>query len=277
MKSYNRSLFITLVGVFFSSSVLATDLQEGIYAPLSNGIYASFGSNICAGQSADFCSPFAKMKLSSEENKYISQDSIVFGQIKAKHDTDADKFKVSANFYVVRTCYVSTASKADDYGKKITIGCDKLKDRDAMQCDLFEPFDEVSVPIVFNYANAGEIKLEVVDVEKTKEIFGEYCFNELGNITFKYVSPKDYNHQNFVAAKLNFLRADSELNTLWKSLPKSVKDKDFLNEQRQWIKDKEKSCNPVTLKAEERELAKMYKCQTEMTETRITKLRQLAN
>lgn len=264
-------LFILTV----SLSTSAADIKEGIYAPRNdnNGFFANYGHSICAGMPADFCSYFEDMKLSEEEARILNTlDSTLSGDINIKK-IDDNSFKVSANFYVTRVCYVSTSSNDEGYGKYSPITCNKLADKDTMECNFFEPNDGYKTPVIIDYSKAGELHLSVKNIEQANELFGPYCFQELSSTTYYLENNDTYNHQDYLVAKLNFLRADAEINSVWKQLSKN-KRKELLPEQRLWIKNKDKTCNATPKQnATEKELTVWYKCQSEFSNNRVSDLK----
>ncbi len=68
-----------------------------------------------------------------------------------------------------------------------------------------------------------------------------------------------------------YLSKDAELNAVWGNLSKERK-KELLPAQRQWIKSKDAICGKTSMKGSDAQLIEMLKCQTEMTEARISEL-----
>lgn len=68
-----------------------------------------------------------------------------------------------------------------------------------------------------------------------------------------------------------YLSKDAELNAVWGNLSKERK-KELLPAQRQWIKSKDAVCGKTSMKGSDAQLIEMLKCQTEMTEARISEL-----
>mgnify|MGYP004709360019 CR=1 FL=1 len=73
-------------------------------------------------------------------------------------------------------------------------------------------------------------------------------------------------------AKDKFYLSDRELNSVWSSLNSATK-KSLLNEQRQWLKNKDLACGKVDLQADDAATIKMFTCQNEITQKRIIELK----
>lgn len=72
-------------------------------------------------------------------------------------------------------------------------------------------------------------------------------------------------------ARSLYLAQDTELNRIWSTLTKEQK-KSLLPAQKQWIKSKDAICGKTSMKGSDIAMIEMFKCQTEMTESRIREL-----
>ncbi|MEG9474810.1 lysozyme inhibitor LprI family protein [Mannheimia indoligenes] len=72
-------------------------------------------------------------------------------------------------------------------------------------------------------------------------------------------------------ARSLYLAQDTELNRIWSTLTKEQK-KSLLPAQKQWIKSKDAICGKTSMKGSDIAMIEMFKCQTEMTESRIKEL-----
>lgn len=73
-------------------------------------------------------------------------------------------------------------------------------------------------------------------------------------------------------ARSRYLARDTELNQVWSMLSKEQKQA-LLPAQRQWIKSKDAICGKTSMKGSESALIDMFRCQDEMTQSRIAELR----
>lgn len=73
-------------------------------------------------------------------------------------------------------------------------------------------------------------------------------------------------------ARSRYLASDTELNQVWSMLSKEQKQA-LLPAQRQWIKSKDAICGKTSMKGSESALIDMFRCQQEMTQSRIAELR----
>ncbi|WP_390897990.1 lysozyme inhibitor LprI family protein [Yersinia aleksiciae] len=59
---------------------------------------------------------------------------------------------------------------------------------------------------------------------------------------------------------------------MWSSLGSAAK-KSLLNEQRQWLKNKDLACGKVDQQADDATTIKMFTCQNEITQKRVIELK----
>lgn len=72
-------------------------------------------------------------------------------------------------------------------------------------------------------------------------------------------------------ARDRFMGADQNLSTTWHNLGRE-KQQALLPEQRQWIKNKESICGKISLKGSETDIIRMFQCQYDMTQKRVSQL-----
>lgn len=84
--------------------------------------------------------------------------------------------------------------------------------------------------------------------------------------------PQQQNSDSLTQSRIAFANADSDLNTAWGALT-SVKKKELLPSQRQWIKTKDAMCGKVSMQGSDYEVKKMVDCQAQMTVSRTDFIR----
>lgn len=72
-------------------------------------------------------------------------------------------------------------------------------------------------------------------------------------------------------ARDRFVDIDKKLGEVWHNLGQ-VRQKELLTSQRQWIKNKDAICGKISLKGSDAEISKMFQCQYDMTQKRISEL-----
>lgn len=77
---------------------------------------------------------------------------------------------------------------------------------------------------------------------------------------------------NLDQSRMAYANADSDLNIAWSTLT-SAKKKELLPSQRQWIKTKDAMCGKVSMQGTDAQVEKMVDCQTQMTISRTSFLR----
>ena len=79
--------------------------------------------------------------------------------------------------------------------------------------------------------------------------------------------------ESVTSARDRFLAADQDLGKTWHNLGID-KQRNMLNEQRQWIKNKDAICGKIAMKGSDADIIKMFQCQYEMTQKRGYELKQ---
>ncbi|HEC1249229.1 TPA: DUF1311 domain-containing protein [Citrobacter braakii] len=85
------------------------------------------------------------------------------------------------------------------------------------------------------------------------------------------VAPTPPKEETVSTAKSKFIISDQELNKNWRALDPTAK-KNLLNEQRQWLKNKDMTCGKVDMQATDSMTIKMFNCQSEWTQKRAAEL-----
>ncbi len=274
---------MTALFSFQTSAFAGTpDIRPGRYAPVSSEnarAYHNRNSFSCSGNGAYYCHNLenTKYKYTPEEQELV-YGAEVNGDIIIRKDEATGEYSMSAIIYVLRTCEVATRLMSGDYDtyryKDKFVDC-VSDDNGFIHCPLYDPDaadENVSrVILTISQDNPDSLKITSRVSESDSENFSPYCFPSIEKAAFVYESDEDFKHNMYISAKLDFMRTDADINHEWKALTKDQRKK-ALPDQRNWIKEKDKKCGPVTLNGTEEELTKMYRCQADMTEKRVGKL-----
>jgi len=87
-----------------------------------------------------------------------------------------------------------------------------------------------------------------------------------------YQQPQQQKAGSLDQSRMAYANADSDLNTAWSTLT-PAKKKELLTSQRQWIKTKDAMCGKVSMQGTDAQVEKMVDCQTQMTISRTSFLR----
>jgi len=109
-------------------------------------------------------------------------------------------------------------------------------------------------------------------IERQKQL----QMHEKAALQFQQTNPQQsYQEQktgNLDQSRMAYANADSDLNTAWSTLT-PAKKKELLPSQRQWIKTKDAMCGKVSMQGTDAQVEKMVDCQTQMTISRTSFLR----
>ena len=260
-------------------------LQDGYYAPVSGSsprVFHNRFSFSCVGRSAGYCDVFSrKVKLSAEDRE-LAEGSWILGDLKIESDASGAR-SVSGGIYIPRGCEIASEmyspSIVDErYYQFAPTSCAEGDDG-TLTCSFVDPAGipgAVQIRVELSPEGTDRMRIAASIASATGE--GEEppvaCLNEIGRAVFRHESPKQFEHNMFLTAKLDFQRADADLNEHWRLLG-GAKMPELLKMQRSWIREKDRKCRPVTTRGSEGEMTEIYRCQTLMTEERLEMLRGL--
>jgi len=260
------------------SEVFDVPFPTGRFAIYENGLFANYKTFSCASNGATYCQHLNYDKLTKEEQT-MADGTEIKGDLLIDYDAELASYTLAGNIYVNRTCYVSTAKKGDDYGEYIPSKCDYNESAGILKCPVADPYSYeeqgASANVMLHIAADGSgISIDNIDLmQKSEDQMWGHCASALSSAKFMKETDSQFIHNQYLSYKLEFMRRDGELNAVWKRFPADVK-KRIKKDQLAWIKEKDRVCSPVTIKAPEAELSPMYVCQTEFTNERIKVLEQ---
>ncbi len=214
-----------------------------------------------------------------------------------KSTPEVDAYNTQISFYVGRTCDIVAASNGTDNSINESSGdsnkslglCFYNKIQKEFYCnlesDLLDDSFIVKSSIIVNKDGSISFKLnnlgnEIAKLAKINEEYDESyqghiknCFSALDNIKLYPESQTQYEENLVISAKLQFVKSDSELSSLWNSFSHETKQ-NLLPSQRAWIKSKNKKCGKIEDKHEGLKAVAVYNCQADETQERISELQQ---
>jgi hypothetical protein len=266
----------------FSCQALAApgEIRPGHYAPITTDYDTVFHNRYsfsCAGKDAGYCGALLERGRLSREEKQMAKGAPVSGDLRIERDRRGD-YSVSGAIYVARGCEIASgfySPKIHDerYYEFESESC--LADANGfIHCEFVDPTNPMTDDkIILSIRRDRDHSIRIATrISGSGEDFNPGCIREIEKYPFHYEHGDEFAHNMYVTAKLDYMRADADLNSVWDSLERGYR-KSILPEQRQWIKRKESKCGSVTMRGNEISLTKMYRCQTLMTEQRTYELK----
>lgn len=260
-------------------------LKDGYYAPVSGSspmVFHNRYSFSCIGRSPGYCDVFSrKVKLSAEERE-LAEGGRISGDLKIETAASGAR-SVTGSIYLPRGCEIASglysSTLADErYFRFASTPCDEGEDG-SLACSFVDPAggasaSRIRVMLRLEGTDGLRIAASPESAAGAAEEQTGACLEEMGRTVFRYESPEEYEHNMFLTARLDFQRADADLNEHWRMLG-GAKMPELLKMQRSWIREKDRKCRPVTTRGSEGEMTEIYRCQTLMTEERLEMLRGL--
>lgn len=270
--------FIALPG----RSLQASDhsLRPGLYAPVSeNGarVFLNRNTFTCNGRGADYCRLLEKYHAFTVEEQEMMKGGEVTGQIRLSRDPESGNLYVSGGFYALRACDVSTSVRPGEDS-----GTEYFNEPKPAQCVVLQPGEAVC-PFVDTYdATASDPLLltlrggpgdTIVISARAPEGAGlKYpagCMKALEQTVLRYETQAEYDRNEMISARLDYLRANAELVHLWRGLFDDETRAQLQEKQRAWIRQKDLQCGRTDMKGTDPELARMYRCQKRLIMKRL--------
>jgi len=269
------SVTAVLCAALFGAEAPAGDnpgVEPGRYAIREGNNFYNYHTFSCAGQSAFYCGYLDENLLTPSEKALLEDAGSVVGDLTVQKSEKGDNYAVSGNFYLSRVCTLSTADKAEDTGRYISVPCSLDAASGELSC-VFRVDYDIPSGITFrmkqNSDRSLSLKLETQEPDLPQNYID--CMNEMSSRKLIKESQQEYEDNMFMSARMRYLRNDGELNAKWKELPKERR-KELLPAQRKWIKTRDSFCGPVDTKKDRTKLMSIYECHAALTEKRTWEL-----
>ncbi len=266
----------------FSDTVLAERAPVGLFAPFDDGVFRNSHTFTCSGMGLSYCENLEKRDNSRLDRAYM-RGSHISGELDITYNPDNRTYYAAGKFYAVKTCSIASSFEDRNLGRlsmPAPTECTNDHARHSLFCPFVNTFyreeGEVDKYILrIDYANPRHLYLSLEQIGRHSDPDrAQICSETFDSILVSEETDEDFAENMYNSVRLDFARADADINATWKSLPKQLRQ-DLLPAQRRWINKKDDKCGSVTMRGSKQQMILMYRCQKEETEKRINHLENL--
>lgn len=244
-------------------------MKEGLYAVYNHGDFKNYEEGMfdC---SFDYCKNIDKQKLNQEESNFIKYSDIR-GSVKIEFNKKQKSYQATGGFNVENACTLSAGG--DDLSAPVLCTSNT---NNSITCDFYDVFNDQTLSLSFKTSDSN-LKVSLDPRSSiSNEVNTNRCMNLIQKTPIKFESDEEHDRILSLSTKLDFIKANADILTLWKSLSADIRKK-ILPEQRKWIKEKDAKCGKADMKGNAKEISAMQKCHTIMTQQRIERLHDSLN